>query len=105
MKYQVLLATTSALSAVENEICSVSNFVKKTDYAAKVNEIEKKFTDRTYDKYITTPEFKKLTAENFAARLLAQANLAAKTDFNNKYQILIENLLQIKQKIWLLKSN
>ena len=56
---------------------------KKTDYDTKVNETEKKITDHKHDKYITTPEFNKLTAENFAARL-AQANLVTKTDFNNK---------------------
>ena len=44
--------------------------LKKTDYDTKVNEIEKKITDHTHDKYITTPEFNKLTAENFAARLI-----------------------------------
>ena len=33
--------------------------------------------------YITTPEFDKLTAENFAPRL-KQANLVIKTDFDNK---------------------
>ena len=52
---------------------------KKTDYNTKINEIEKKITDHDHDKYITTPEFNKLTAENFAARL-AQANLASKND-------------------------
>ena len=34
-------------------------------------------------KYITTPEFKKLTAENFGARL-KPANLVSKTDFDDK---------------------
>ena len=29
---------------------------KKTDYNAKLNEIEKKVTDHNHDKYITTPE-------------------------------------------------
>ena len=52
-----------------------SSLVKKTDYNSKINEIEKKMTDNNHDKYITTPEFNKLIAENFAARL-AQANLA-----------------------------
>ena len=52
-----------------------SNLVKKTDYNSKINEIEKKMTDNNHDKYITTSEFNKLIAENFAARL-AQANLA-----------------------------
>ena len=36
-----------------------------------------------HDKYITSPEFNKLTAESFAARL-KQANLVTKTDFDNK---------------------
>ena len=77
------LATTSALAAVENKIPSVSNLVKKTDYDTKISELEKKLTDHKHDKYITTPEFNKLTAENFAARL-AQANLITKTDFGAK---------------------
>ena len=34
-------------------------------------------------KYITTPEFNQLTAENFAVRL-TQANLVTKTDWNNE---------------------
>ena len=37
----------------------------------------KKKNDHDHDKCITTPEFNKLTATNFAARL-AQANLASK---------------------------
>ena len=66
------LATTSELTAVGNKILSVGNLVKKTDYDAKVTEI-KKIIDHTYDKYITTLEFNKLTAENCAATL-AQVN-------------------------------
>ena len=46
----------------------------------KINEIEKKITEHSHDKYITTPEVNKLTAENFAARL-AQANLVTKNRF------------------------
>ena len=76
------LATNTALTAVENKIPDVSNLVKKTDYDTKVNEIEKKITDHKHDKYITTPEFNKLTAENFAARL-AQVNLVSKIDIAN----------------------
>ena len=48
-----------------------------------VIEIEKQITDHSNDKHITTLEFDKLTAENFAARL-AQVNLITKTDFNAK---------------------
>ena len=47
----------------------------------KINEFENKIPDHA--KFITTQEFKKLTTENFAARL-KQANLVSKTDFNNK---------------------
>ena len=71
------------MTAVENKIPNVSNLVKKTDYDTKVNEFEKKITDQTHDRYITTPEFNKLTAENFAARL-AQADLDNKLSDLNK---------------------
>ena len=43
--------------------------LKKIDYNTKVKEIEKKITNHKHDEYIITPEFNKLTAENFAARL------------------------------------
>ena len=73
------LATTAALTTVENKIPNVSNLVKK-NYNTKINEIEQSIND--YDqsnKHITTPEFNKLTAEKFAARL-KQAKLARKSD-------------------------
>ena len=41
-------------------------------------KLKKKITDHDHDKQITTPEFNKLTLENFAARL-AQGNLVNKT--------------------------
>ena len=53
--------------------------LKKTDYETKVNKIEKKISDHSHGKQITTPEFNKLTGENFVARL-AQENLVTKTD-------------------------
>ena len=79
MKY---LTTTTALTAVETKTPNVCNLVKKTDYNSKISEIEIKITDHGHDKYITTPEFKKLTAENVPARL-EQANLASKSDIVN----------------------
>ena len=84
------IATTTALTAVENKIHSVSNSVKKTDYNTKIGEIKNKITDHDHDKYI--PEFDKLTAENFAARL-KQADLVSKSKIANfvKRQILIIN--------------
>ena len=69
------LANKAAIKAVKNKIPSVS-------YNTKINEIEKKITDNNHDKYITTPEFNKLTSENFAAKL-KQANLAIKNDITN----------------------
>ena len=94
------------LSAVENKIPSISNLVKKTDYGTKISEIDKKLTDHEHHEYIATPEFNKLTAENFSARL-SQANLIKKTDFdaklsrlnrkitsNNTRDLLIENELK-----------
>ena len=74
------LVANSALTAVENKTASVSNLVRKIDYETKVSEMEKKLTDHKHDKYITTPEFNKLTAEDFAERL-AQADLITKTGF------------------------
>ena len=74
---------TSALIALQNEIPNVSNLVKKIYYDTKFNKIEKKITDHSHDKEIATPEFDKLTAENFAARL-SQSNLVTKTDLDNK---------------------
>ena len=59
--------------------------MKKTDYNTKIREIKNKITDHNHDKYITTPEFNRLTTENFKARL-AQADLVTKTDFDTKLQ-------------------
>ena len=59
------LATTTALTAVENKI---------------PNDIPKSLKKyRNHDKYITTQEFYKLALEHFTARL-KQANLASKID-------------------------
>ena len=90
------LATTTALTAVENKIPDFSNLVNKTDHNTRINEIEKKITDHNHDKYITTPESNKLTAENFAARL-AQANLVTTIDFD-------DNLKNLNKKINLNKT-
>ena len=66
------------MNEIKGVIPNISNLVKKkNDYNTKINEIEKKITD--HDRYITTQEFNKLTAKNFAARL-KQVNLASKND-------------------------
>ena len=66
--YDAKIATNSAIILVRNKVPDVGNLVEKTDYKAKISEIEKKVTDHNHDKYITTPEFKKFTAEIFAAK-------------------------------------
>ena len=106
------LATTIALTAVENKIPNVSNLVKKTDYNTKFNKIEKKITDHDHHKYITTQELNKLTSENISARL-AQANLARKndiavlvkkTDFDEKLKNLNKNVTSNKTKHMLVEN-
>ena len=59
------LGTNTALTAVENKIPNVNNLVKKPDYDAVINETKKKITDHDHNKYITTPDFNNLSAENF----------------------------------------
>ena len=41
----------------------------KTNYDTRISEIQKKLTDHNDDKFITTLEFNKFTAEIFSARL------------------------------------
>ena len=76
------MATKTALNSVENKIPSISNLFEKSDDNTKVNDIEKKTADHNQDKYISSPEFNKLTSEDFAARL-KQTNLASKRDIVN----------------------
>ena len=61
----------------------IGSFDKKTDYDAKVSKIEKKQLEHDHNnKYITTKEFNRLTAENFTGRL-KQANLATESDIDD----------------------
>ena len=62
---------TSALTADENKIPDVSTLVKKKKkhYNEKISDIEKKVTDHSHDKHVTSLEFNKLTTERFAATL------------------------------------
>ena len=90
------LATSSALTAVEN---------KKTDYNTKINESEKKITDHNYDKYIITPEFNKFMAGIFYLRLKwanlvrksGIGNLVNKTDFDNKLNDVTSNKNELNE--------
>ena len=74
-------ALNTIISEVENKIPDTSSLGTSTVLKTKIRKVENKIPDHT--KYITTPEFHKLTAENFATRL-KQANLVSKTDFDIK---------------------
>ena len=69
------------ISEVENKIQNTGSLETATVLNLKINEIENKIPN--HDKYIITPEFNKLTAKNFTARLKL-ANLVTKTDFDKK---------------------
>ena len=68
-----------------------------------VTQSKKTDTDHKHDKYITTPEFNKLRAEDFAARL-AQANLVIKSDFQSKLKSLNQNIDSDKTKYLLIEN-
>ena len=74
------LATTAALNAkingVKNKIPNITNLATTTALTALENKIP------DHSKYVATPEFNRLTVENFATGL-AQANLASKNDIAN----------------------
>ena len=54
------------ISKVENKIVETNTLVTTAVLYTKIIEVENKIPD--YAKYITTQEFNKLTAENFAAK-------------------------------------
>ena len=71
--------------------------VTKTDYETKINKLEKKITDHNHDRYITTPEFIKLTVENIAARIV-QVKSITKTDLDAKLSNLYRKITWNKTK-------
>ena len=62
----------------------------------KISWVENKVPDHA--KYITTPEFNKLTAENFTARL-KQADQVTKTDFDNELKNFNKQITSNKTKL------
>ena len=97
------LATKTPLTAVENKTSDASNLVKKTDHNTNVTEDENKLNNHNCDKYIGTPEFNKLAADVFNARL-AQVNLITKTDFDAKLSSLNRTITQNKKKYLLVEN-
>ena len=74
------LVTNASLNAKINEVKSEIPNITNLPTTTGLTAIENKIPD--YSKYIITPEFNKLTAQNFTARL-AQANLESKNDIAN----------------------
>ena len=95
------LTTESALTTLENKIPDISSLVKKTDYSAKITDIENKVDNHNHDKYIATSEFNKLAANVFNARL-AEANLI--TNFDAKLSSRKRKITQNKAKHLLVEN-
>ena len=104
------LATAAALNAkineVKSKILNIANLATTNALAA----VENKKPD--HSNYISTPEFDKLTAENFAARLAQEnltnkngiANFVKKTDFDNKLRNLNKKITSNKTKYALFEN-
>ena len=97
------LATTTSLTAIENKIPNVSNLVKKLIITQKLVKLKKELLIMIMVNIIT-PEFFKLIAQNFVARLgqtnsASKSDIAAlvkKTDFNDKLKNLNKKVTSIK---------
>ena len=83
--------------ATENKIPCFSSLVDKTDHHTKITEIEKKLTDYSHDKYITTPEFNTLSVSVLNTRE-AKANFITKTNFGAKLSSLSKTITSNKSK-------
>ena len=69
------------------ETTDTSNLVKKADYDTEIYETKKEILYHNHDKYITTQKLNKLTADNFAVRLIVKPDISdfvEKTDFDDK---------------------
>ena len=60
----IVLVTTAAFHVINNEISTVSDLVKKTDYDLKISDIE--------DKYFTISDYNKFTNEIVDAKMKKQ---------------------------------
>ena len=75
----------------------------KIKYLALVTEVENKLYNHNHDKYIDTPEFNKLAADVFNAKL-AQTNLTTKTDFDAELSSFNKKITQNKTKHLLVEN-
>ena len=82
------------INKVENKIPNTSGLVTAV-LNTKIREVENKIPN--HDKCMTTPEFDKLTAENFTTRL-KQANLETESDFDKKLTSFNRKIISNKTK-------
>ena len=82
---------------------NVSSLVK-TDYNTKTGKIKKKLAHHSHEKYITTPEFNKFTADIFEAKLV-RTNLVTKTNFDTKLISLNKKINSNKRKHLLVNNS
>ena len=84
------------ISEVENKIPNTSSLGSTTVLNTKISEVENKIPDNS--EYITTPEFNKLTAVNFATRLKQVDLVKKETGFDNKLTTFNERISLKKAK-------
>ena len=89
------LATSSALTAVENIIPDVSSLVTKLNYNAKINEIA--------SKYITTADYNKFT-KDIVDNSIKSKNLVTKTEFDAKLQDISKRITSNKSEFLLVEN-
>ena len=71
------------INEVEKKIPTISSLVSITVLNTKNGEVDNKIPDHA--KYIITPEFNKLTAENFTARLKEADSVLISTSIETKH--------------------
>ena len=71
------------INEVEKKIPTISSLVSITVLNTKIGEVDNKIPDHA--KYIITPEFNKLTAENFTARLKEADSVLIITSIKTKH--------------------
>ena len=71
------------INEVEKKIPTISSLVSITVLNTKIGEVDNKIPDHA--KYIITPEFNKLTAENFTARLKEADSVLISTSIETKH--------------------
>ena len=90
------------ISKVDKKIPDVSGLVKKTDFNSKITETESKIPN--VSNFITKTNFNTKVTE-IEGKMPDNSNLVTKADFDARLKKIVTELLQIKQRVFLLKIN